>query len=65
MDLRPKYNFTMTQKEYDIVYTFLDLLYEEADNIDEKDFVLDSSEIYAIQMYVKENTNIIQEEEWK
>ena len=64
MTLKPKYVFTMTQEEYNIVDEFLDLLCDEANNIDEKDFVLDNSEIYAIRMFVKENTNIVKEKEW-
>lgn len=63
MDLKTKYIFTMTQKEYDIVYEFLDLLCEEVDNINEGDLALDNSDIYAIQMYFKENT-VIKDKEW-
>ena len=63
MDLKTKYIFTMTQKEYDIVYEFLDLLCEEVDNINEGDLALDNTDVYAIQTYFKENT-VIKDKEW-
>ena len=61
MNLKPKYVFTMTQEEYNIINEFLDLLCNEADFIDKKEFYLGSLEINKIREFVIESVNIIKE----